>query len=1296
MSSPWEFWIDVGGTFTDCFARRPDGSLLRHKLLSSGVTKGAAAAGSSTRHVLDDARKADPDGFWSGYAFRLLDGQGQVIATSEVAAFDRDSGRLTLDPPLSQAPQPGQGYELQSHEGSPLVGIRYLLGLPLTQPIQNVVVKLGTTRGTNALLTRRGARTAFVTTAGFADVLRIGYQNRPRLFDLAIRKPEPLFSATLEIRERLSVTGEVLTPLDADAVRAGLQTLKEQGIESLAICFLHAFEYPDHERQVAAIAREVGFGEVSVSHSLARLIKIVARGDTTVMDAYLNPVLRAYVASLRTALSESRLKIMTSSGGLLEAEHFVGKDSILSGPAGGVVGFSRVAESAGFKRAIGFDMGGTSTDVSRYDGRYDLEYETEKAGVRVVAPMMAIETVAAGGGSICGFDGVKLVVGPDSAGADPGPACYGRGGPLAVTDINFYLGKILPEHFPFPLDRAAVEARLAALMDQIERASGKRYSPVELCDGFLRVANANMVKPIRSISLAKGYDPRDYVLVSFGGAAAQHACAVARELSMPQVLIHPDAGILSAYGIGLADVVRHHAQGVYRPYSPEAVEELAAVFAELAAHGTAEVQAEGVPEQRIAVRRSLDLRYRGLDAWLNIAEPGNGDYLAAYEEEHQRLYGYRHKSRPLEIVAARVEVTGKTSGEIPRSEGAAPRKPEPEGWTEAWFDAECHRTAVFDRGQLVPGDVIAGPAILHEAVSTTVIDPQWQAEVYTLGELVLTDLTQRSGERQVEATAGMIQTDSTEVARTADAPAADPVMLEIFNNQFAGIAEQMGITLRNTSSSVNVKERLDFSCALFTASGDLVVNAPHIPVHLGAMGQTVKQVLADNPDMQPGDVYVTNDPYGGGSHLPDVTTVTPVFVGGGANDDAPSKPRLLFFTASRAHHAEIGGIRPGSMPPFSRNLAEEGVLIRNFCLVAAGESRVDELRTLLTSGKYPTRAVDDNLADIAAQVAANQQGASDLAALIHRYGLAMVEAYMGHIQDAAATKMRRALARLEDGRREFTDFLDDGSPIAVAITVAGESATIDFTGTGPVLPGNLNANSAIVTAAVLYCLRCLIDEDIPLNQGVLSPVEIILPENCLLNPPRHQRPEDCAAVVGGNVETSQRVVDVVLGALGLAAASQGTMNNTLFGDATFGYYETVCGGSGATADADGADAVHTHMTNTRLTDPEVMEQRYPVRVQEFSIRRGSGGAGRHRGGDGVIRRIEFLRQLDVSLLTSRRGEHPPYGLAGGRAGAKGKNTLYRAEGTVEELPNAAQFVAHAGDVLLVETPGGGGYGRQDP
>ncbi len=1262
--STWQFWIDVGGTFTDCIGRSPQGRLIRHKLLSSGVTKGAVGRGSDRRRIVDPARAGDPEGFWDAHQLRLLDSAGRAVVETTAAGFDKGSATLHLAAPLPVDPQERQPYELAGGEEAPIAGIRYMLGLPLNAALPPMAVRLGTTRGTNALITRRGAKTAFVTTKGFGDILRIGYQNRPKLFALNIRKPEPLPAEVVEIDERVTPDGKVLAAPSADAVRRQLAALKQHGIESLAVCLLHAYAFAGHEELVGRIAREVGFEEISLSSRVAPLVKIVSRGDTTVMDAYLNPVLRAYVERLRTSISGGRVQILTSAGGLVDADRFVGKDSMLSGPAGGVVGFSHVARAAGFDRAIGFDMGGTSTDVCRYDGRYELEYETEKSGVRVVAPMMAIETVAAGGGSICRFDGVKLVVGPDSAGADPGPACYGRGGPLAVTDLNFYQGKILADRFPFPLDKAAVESRLADLCREVRQATGSPYQPHQLADGLLRVANANMVKAIRAISIAKGSDARRYVLVAFGGAAGQHACAVARELGIRQVLIHPDAGILSALGIGMADVVRHRVSGAYRPYSEEAVRRLDAVFDRMADEARREVLDEGIPPERIEIHRSLDLRYRGLEACLNLPEPSQGSYRDAYVAEHRKLYGYAHKGRRLEIVAARVEVVGRSGQQLGRPRQLVRRRPEPERTVSAWFQGRAHQTGVFSRENLRPGDRIGGPAILGEPRSTTVVDPGWKAEVLSRGEVLLTDT---AGQR-----------------RRSVAAEVDPVMLEIFNNQFAGIAEQMGITLRNTSSSVNVKERLDFSCAIFTAAGELVVNAPHIPVHLGAMGETVRAILAENPTIRPGDVFVTNDPYRGGAHLPDVTVVTPVH--------HPQTGRLLWFTAGRAHHAEIGGIVPGSMPPFSKSLAEEGVLIGSFKLVDAGRSRIEDLRRLLVGAKYPTRAAADNLADVTAQIAANSQGARDLLRLVDHYTLPVVEAYMRHIQTAAERKMRAALARLPDGRRARTDRMDDGSPIAVAMTIEGDRATIDFAGTGPVVPGNLNANRAIVTAAVMYCLRCLIDEDIPLNEGVLAPTRLHLPE-CLLNPPRRERPEECAAVGGGNVETSQRVVDALFGALGVAAASQGTMNNVMFGSKTFGYYETICGGAGATAEADGADAVHTHMTNTRLTDPEVLEQRYPVRVLEFCIRRGSGGGGARRGGHGTRRRLEFLEELELSILSQRRGPYPPFGLAGGLPGALGRNTLIRADDSTESLPGQAQCTVRPGDVLVIETPGGGGFGK---
>ncbi len=1007
----------------------------------------------------------------------------------------------------------------------------------------------------------------------------------------------------------------------------------------------------------------MGFREISVSSEVAPIMKIVSRGDTTVVDAYLNPVLRQYLDRIGKSLGrDSDMQVLTSAGGLVSADGFRGKDSILSGPAGGVVGVARVSAVAGFARAIGFDMGGTSTDVSRYEGTFDLEYESEKAGVRIVSPMMAIETVAAGGGSVCGFDGVKLTVGPQSSGADPGPACYGRGGPLTVTDLNLFTGKILVDAFPFSLNRQAVQQHLDAYRDQIATATGRRYSPIQLADGFLRIANTNMIEAIRSISIANGCDPRDYVLVAFGAAAPQHACAVARELGIRQILNHPDAGILSALGTGLADIRRHRAKGIYRPLIESSLTASLSVLTELAAEAVQELVEEGFRANEIDVNRFLDLRFRGLDAYLTIPEPDDGDYRSRYEEEYERLYGYLPSQRSLEIVAARVEAVARNRIAFSPSLSASASAPQPTGSTQVFFDANPHDTPIFERDRLQPGARITGPAIVLEELSTTVLDPGWQAEVLTGGELLCTDV-------------------ASPVADTLGTE-ADPVMLEVFNKRFAAIAEQMGKTLQRTASSVNVKERLDFSCAIFTIAGDLVVNAPHIPVHLGSMAETVRHLIA-TLDVRAGDVVVTNDPYQGGSHLPDVTVVTPVH--------DPQSRELLFFVASRAHHAEIGGVTPGSMPPFSTNLAQEGVLIRPTKVIDAGRSRMEDLRELLVSAPYPTRNIQDNLADISAQMAANSQGAHDLLRLVRHYSWPVVRAYMQHIQEAAERKTRGALASFPDGEYTFRDHLDDGAPIAVTLKVNGDSAHLDFTGTGGVLPGNLNANRAIVLAATMYCLRCLIDEDIPLNQGVLAPIELVLPV-CLLNPPGHQDAENCAALAGGNVETSQRVVDVILGALGIAAASQGTMNNLLFGDASFGYYETICGGAGATPAIAGADAVQTHMTNTRLTDPEVLENRFPVLLHQFAIRRGSGGQGRHRGGDGVIRRIEFLRPLEISIVSQRRGPYPPYGIQGGAPGSIGKNSLERGDGTRIELAGQVQLSVQAGDILTIETPGGGACG----
>jgi 5-oxoprolinase (ATP-hydrolysing) len=1278
MAAPrWEFWIDVGGTFTDCLAKCPDGSIRRHKLLSSGATKGRTAISSTTDAIVDPARRGDPANFWSGWQLAILDEIGNSVDSATVTGFDSVSNRLILSG-LRHTPAPDTTYELRCHEDAPVIAIRYLLGSPLHRQIPPVSLRLGTTRGTNALITRTGARTALVTTRGFGDVLEIGYQARPRLFDLTVRKPPLLASAVVEIDERVTHDGIVLAEPVESVIRQQLQSLYDSGVESLAICFLHADRHARHEEFVSRIAAEIGFREISASHAVAPMPKLVARADTTVVDAYLNPVLRKYVERLRASLPGSQIRLLTSAGGLVAAEAFCGKDSILSGPAGGVVGFSRVAEAAGFARSIGFDMGGTSTDVSRFDGRFELEYETQKSGVRLVAPTMAIETVAAGGGSICRFDGVKLNVGPESAGADPGPACYGRGGPLTVTDLNYFLGRIVAERFPFPLDRGATERRLVELATEVASPSGSAAAATnssldELAAGLLRIANANMAAAIRLVTVAKGANPADYVLTAFGAAAPQHACAVARELGIRQVLIHPDASLLSALGIGLADVVRHRSRGIERPLDNDSLAFAQEQIELLQREAEQEILHEGVSPNCVTANRSLDLRYRGVDSFLTIVWPADDDFASAFAAEHQKRYGYVHENRPLEVAAARVEVIGRVAEALSRSSREAHRTVLPKREVTAYFNGTPRPTPVYERVELAAGVRVTGPAIVTEDLSTTVVELGWEAEVLSGGELLLTGIA-----------AGPI-------SETAVPGSPDPVFLEVFNNLLANIAEQMGVTLRNTASSVNVKERLDFSCAIFTADGRLVANAPHVPVHLGAMEETVRFTIAANPDLAPGDVIATNDPYAGGSHLPDITVITPV------HDSATGE--LLFFTANRAHHAEIGGMVPGSMPPLSKKLVDEGVLIQNFKLVAAGKSHFDWVRDMLLTAPYPTRDVAANLADLAAQVAANRQGVNDLLALVERYGRTVVARYMDFIQDAAEKKVRLALSRLPIGSHRYTDYLetaDGGSaPISIKFTihdaVQPKMATVDFTGTGPVIDGNLNANRAIVTAAVIYVLRLLVDEDIPLNHGVLRPIEIVLPI-CLLNPPPGATPESSPAVAGGNVETSQRVVDVLLGALGVAGASQGTMNNVVFGEESFGYYETICGGSGATAQGPGASAVQVHMTNTRLTDPEVLERRFPVRLREFSVRRGSGGDGIHRGGDGAVRRLKFLRPVTLSILSQRRGPHPPYGTAGGQPGALGENRLQRVDGSEIELPGIAQVNVAAGDVLTIKTPGGGGFG----
>ncbi len=1274
----WQFWIDVGGTFTDCLYQPPNGLLQKTKVLSAAIEKRTWSPSLRTANLnefLDPGLSVDTDQFWVGYQLSWQDADGQCVLEGRVVDF-RD-GCIVFESLARDLEGLGRAtnYELQSPEPAPVFAVRRVLRLPLTETLPPIAMYLGTTRGTNALLTRTGARTVLLTTQGFADLLSIGDQSRPNLFDLNIRIRPALAESVVEIDERLDAAGNVLVPLQIEKARLSLEAIRRSGIESLAICLLHSYRNPVHERALGQLAMEIGFPEVSLSSELCPLIKILPRAETTVLNAYLNPVIRVYADKIRACLSsESRLQFMTSNGSLVQRERFSGRDSVLSGPAGGVVGFARAAEQAGFARAIGFDMGGTSTDVARFDGRFEQDFESLKANVRIVVPMLSIETVAAGGGSICAFNGTRLTVGPESASSIPGPACYGRGGPLAVTDINVFLGRISEEHFPFALDRVAIERRLDAILQEIGLANGPKISRLELALGFLEIANHNMSLAIRTVSVSRGYDPTDYVLVAFGGAGPQHATQVADLLGIRQVLVHPNASVLSADGIRLADRKASSVKSVLRPLAEIAPQELEALFSELEQGATGELVSHSANRDDFELCWALDLRFVGTEPFLNIeldcrlADSATDIFRQKFLAEHKRQFGYV-QNREIEVVAARVTATIAGVREICPTHSTEARDVVAEHFQECVSNGRWIKAARFDWQQLTAGDSLRGPALVADRLTTVVVDAGWSAELIDSKQLIL-----RKDMGETAPTQGNRKKISTDVA--------DPILLEIFNSSFSAIARQMGITLQRTSVSVNVKDRLDFSCALFNSQGELIVNAPHIPVHLGAMSETVQEIIRLNPSVKNGDVFVTNDPYAGGSHLPDVTVVSPVIV----------EDQVAFWVASRGHHAEIGGSTPGSMPPNATCLADEGVLIQNLKLIDQGQEHFDRLEHLLTSGPYPSRNVRDNLADVMAQVAANRAGATALLELVRQYSLPVVNAYMTFVLNAAEQQIRAALRLIADGEYSFSDSLDNGRRIKVVIDKRDDRIRIDFTGTDPSSRDNLNANRAICLAAIMYVLRCLLKTDLPLNQGIMRPVALTLPE-CLLNPRPGVDAQHSPAIVGGNVETSQRVVDVLLGALGLAAASQGTMNNWLMGDTSFGYYETIGGGSGATAEWPGADAVHTHMTNTRLTDPEVLEFRYPVRLIETAIAVGTGGIGKNVGGCGMRRTIEFLRPLTVSLLTSRRNSQP-YGMAGGGPGCSGHN-FYLPDGETKEqiLPSRHQLDVQPGDRLTIITPGGGAWGE---
>ena len=1190
----WQFWVDRGGTFTDIVGRTPQGELKTHKLLSENPER---------------------------------------------------------------------------YEDAAVQGIREILKLPVGTPIPKATieaVKMGTTVATNALLERKGDRTLLLITQGLGDLLRIGYQNRPKLFELNIILPELLYEQALEVTERIASDGEVLTPLDEVQVLQSLKTAFQDGFRSVAVAFMHGYKFHDHELRVGQLARQVGFDQVSLSHQASPLVKLVSRGDTAVVDAYLSPLLRRYVKQVQQALGdENKLMFMQSNGGLTDAKLFQGKDAILSGPAGGVVGMTKTANQIGYDKLIGFDMGGTSTDVCHFAGDYERSFETEVAGVRMRAPMMNIHTVAAGGGSILGFRDGRLQVGPESAGANPGPASYRRGGPLTVTDCNVLLGKLQPDQFPnvfgpdgdAPLDAKIVRQKFLTLAREVAaKTDDPEMPPEQLAQGFLRIAVENMSNAIKKISVQRGYDVTRYTMNCFGGAGGQHACLVADVLGIETVFIHPFAGVLSAFGMGLADVRAIKEHQFEQDVSHIAAAE--AVLADLDHQTRAQVHEQGIPDAQISLVHSAHIRTDGSHQSLPVAYGSEAEMRAGFDAAHQQRFGFIPSYQRLIIELLTSEAVGATGEAAQVGDQVTQIDTEMRPVT-MYSDGAWKDVPLINRLSMRHGDTVNGPAILFEPTGTNIVEHGWQAEVVSGANLILRRIVPLARENAI----------GTRV---------DPVMLEVFNNLFMSIAEQMGATLENTAYSVNIKERLDFSCALFTPQGDLVANAPHVPVHLGSMSESVRKILKQNQGrIRSGDVFMMNNPFNGGTHLPDVTVITPVFDADGG--------QIIFVVASRGHHADIGGKTPGSAPPDSRHIDEEGVLIENFLLVKQGQLQADKTRALLASGPYPCRNSDQNMADLSAQIAANATGAAELSKVVAQYSLDVVHAYMKHVQDNAEESVRRVIAVLKDSH--FTYPLDSGAQIKVQISVdkKARSALIDFTGTSPQDPLNYNAPLAVCRAVVLYVFRTLVGSDIPMNEGCMKPIELLVSKGSMIHPTYP------AAVISGNTEVSQAVADTLFGALGVLAGSQGTMNNFVYGNETYQNYETICGGTGAGDGFNGASAVHSHMTNTRMTDPEVLENRFPVRLEEFSIRKGSGGQGAFGGGDGIVRKLRFLTEMTATVLTSHR-KTAPFGAAGGAAGKRGENAVIRTDGTRVPLGGNAQVTMGVGDIFVLKSPGGGGFG----
>ena len=1197
----WQFWIDRGGTFTDIIGRSPKGDISTHKLLSENSTQYKDAA---------------------------------------------------------------------------IQGIRDLLCLKDEEdiPIDQIdSIKMGTTVATNALLERKGENTLLAISSGFADILRIGYQQRPKLFSLDIKLPDMLYSNIVEIEERIDINGKIIKKLDPIETKKLLKDAFDQGFKSIAIVLMHGYRHQSHEKQVSTIAKKIGFEQISVSHRVSPLMKIIPRGDTTVVDAYLSPILRRYVNQVKSALGPAqkgfgKLMFMQSNGGLTDANYFQGKDAILSGPAGGVVGMVKTGEKVGLDKLIGFDMGGTSTDVCHFNGEYERTLETKVAGIILRSPMMLINTVAAGGGSILHFDGSRYRVGPDSAGAYPGPACYRNGGPLTVTDCNVMLGKLNPEFFPKifgpnanqNLDLSLVKKKFTALAKEISLETMKTVTPSAVAEGFLSIAVESMANAIKKISVQRGYDVSNYALSCFGGAGGQHACLVADRLGIKKIHLHPYAGVLSAYGIGLAESRKINDLAVELPLEKGVIDHLSKSFTKLHFDGKEDLVSQNLNENLFQYTDRVYLRYQDSDTSLAVKFENVEGMKLCFENTHRARFGFISPEKLVIIESIQAEVS--CQSEQFESNIIIPNKIKTKTLTtqDVFINGKLEETIFYNRDEIKPNEKLSGPAVIIEPTSTIIVEPGWEATLKESNDLILT---------------------RTQKIKRASAigTSVDPIMLEIFNNLFMNVAEQMGMVLENTASSVNIKERLDFSCALFSPTGNLVANAPHVPVHLGSMSECIKTIIRENSStMNPGDAFLINAPYNGGTHLPDITLIKPVF------DD--NNENVIFYVATRGHHADIGGTVPGSAPANSTHVKEEGVLIDNFTIVSKGVFLENEIYNLLSLAEFPARNIKQNIADLKAQVAAAEKGSQELIKVIKHYGLEVVHAYMGHVQDNAEESVRRVLDVLSDS--SFTYKMDDGHQVVVSISVdkVNRTATIDFTGTSNQHPGNYNAPSSICYAAVLYVFRCLVDDEIPLNDGCLKPLNLIIPKRSMINP---QYP---AAVFSGNVETSQYIVDTLLGALGEFAASQGTMNNFIWGNDKVQNYETICGGSGASINQPGCSAVHTHMTNSRLTDPEVLEWRFPVQLESFSIRKNSGGKGLNMGGDGVDRRMRFLETMTVNIIAGHR-KIPPYGLSGGGPGALGENYVIHADDSVSSLGTKGQIEVGKNDLFILKTPGGGGFGK---